>query len=202
MSDPVVDPAQNPPADPPNPPAKPSLEDSLASLDEQTRAFVLGEVQSARNEAKNLRDRVKEAEPIVSQWKALEEASKTELQRQQEETARWQSEAQTWRTQAVSSRVETLAASDFTDPSDALAAIGDPAKYLGAGGEIDEAAIKNDLTALLERKPHWRKPEPGPTGPRLPAPNPAQGSGVNGKAAVDPAAEFAAILQGQLKGRS
>jgi len=197
MSDPVVDPAQNPPADPPKAPAKPSLEDSLASLDEQTRAFVLGEVQSARNEAKNLRDRVKEAEPIVSQWKALEEASKTELQRAQEELTRWQTEASTWRTQAVSSRVETLAADQFADPSDALAAISDPGKYLGAGGEIDENAIRTDLAAVLEKKPHWRKPE-GTPGPRIPAPNPAQGSGVDGRAANDPATQFAALIQQQL----
>lgn len=200
MSDAVVDPAQNPPADPPKPSAKPSLEDSLASLDEQTRAFVLGEVQSARNEAKNLRDRVKEAEPIVSQWKQLEEASKTELQRAQEELTRWQTEAGTWRTAAVSSRVETLAASDFADPSDAIAAIGDPAKYLDAGGQINEDAIKADLGALLERKPHWRRAaDQAPAAPRIPAPNPAQGSGVNGRPAANPAAEFGALVQGLLK---
>lgn len=196
MTDPVVDPAQNPAADPPKPAAKPSLEDSLASLDEQTRAFVLGEVHTARNEAKNLRDRVKEAEPILQQWKALEEASKTETQRAQEEATRWQTEAQTWRTRAVSSRVETLAAADFADPSDALTVI-KPEDYLGAGGEIDETRLKADLTAALERKPHWRKAEGGPV-PRVPAPNPAQGSGVDGRAANDPAQQFAALIQQQL----
>ena len=159
------------------------------------------EARKWETRAKEHQAKLKEAEPIVSQWKALEEASKTETQRAQEEATRWQTEAQTWRTKAVSSRVETLAADRFADPSDALSAI-DPGAYLGAGGDIDEARITADLDALLERKPHWRKPEPGPTGPRIPAPNPAQGSGVNGKAAVDPAAEFAAILQGQLKGRS
>jgi hypothetical protein len=115
----------------------------------------------------------------------------------QEEATRWQTEAETWRTKAVSSRVETLAAADFADPSDALAAI-DPAKYLGAGGEIDEAAIKADLAALLERKPHWRRASDSAARTRIPAPNPAQGSGVNGKAAADPATEFAAILRAQL----
>jgi hypothetical protein len=197
VSEPVVDPAQTPAE---TPPAKPSLEDSLASLDEQTRAFVLAEVQSARNEAKNLRTRVQEAEPIVQQWTALQEASRTDQERLQEEVTRWQTEASTWRTAAVSSRVETLAASEFADPSDALAAIADPTKYLGAGGEIDEAAIKADLDALLERKPHWRRnAEQAPAGPRVPAPNPAQGSGVNGKAATDPAAAFASLIQSQLK---
>jgi len=147
--------------------------------------------------AKEHQSKLKEAEPIVSQWKALEEASKTELQRAQEELARWQSEATTWRTQAVSSRVERLAAEQFADPSDAFAAIPDPGKYLGAGGEIDESAIKADLAAVLEKKPHWRKPEGAP-GPRVPAPNPAQGSGVDGRAANDPATQFAALIQQQL----
>jgi len=45
---------------------------------------VLGELSSARNEAKNLRDRVREAEPIVTEWRKLEEASKTELEKAQE----------------------------------------------------------------------------------------------------------------------
>jgi hypothetical protein len=150
--------------------------------------------------AKEYRQKYQEAEPIVSQWKALEEASKTETQRAQEEATRWQTEAQTWRTKAVSSRVETLASADFADPSDALSAVNDPAKYLGVDGSIDEAAIKADLAALLERKPHWRRATDAPAGPRVPAPNPAQGSGVNGRPASNPAAEFQAFLQRQIAG--
>lgn len=132
-------------------------------------------------------------------WDEIEQASKTEYERAQEEVARWQNEATTWRTAAVSSRVETLASADFADPSDALAAIADPSKYLGAGGEIDEAAIKADLSALLERKPHWRRAaEQAPATPRVPAPNASQGSGVNGTAAVDPAQQFAALIRSQI----
>ena len=201
MSEPVTDPAPAAePAPAPAPAAKPSLEDSLAALDEQTRAFVLGEVKSAREEAKSLRGRLKEAEPIVQQWQALEEASKTELQRAQEEATRWQSEVETWRTRAVSSRVETLAADRFADPSDALAAI-NPADYLGSGGEIDEARINADLEAVLERKPHWRKSgEPQqPATPRTPLPNTAQGGSQHGGAPTDPATAFAAFLGGQLR---
>ncbi|HEU5026583.1 MAG TPA: hypothetical protein VFV01_16830 [Spirillospora sp.] len=146
--------------------------------------------------AKENHQKLKEAEPIVSQWKALEEASKTELQRAQEELTRWQTDAQSWRTKAVSSQVEKIAAADFTDPSDALSAI-DPGKYLGAGGEIDEQGIRAALAEVLERKPHWRKTD-APATPRVPAPNPAQGSGVDGRAANDPAQQFAALIQQQL----
>ena len=148
------------------------------------------------------RERVKYADyeslqEKAQNWDQIEQASKTEYERLSEELARWQSEATTWRTQAVSSRVERLAAEQFADPSDAFAAIPDPGKYLGAGGEIDESAIKADLAAVLEKKPHWRKPEGAP-GPRVPAPNPAQGSGVDGRAANDPATQFAALIQQQL----
>jgi hypothetical protein len=154
------------------------------------------EARKWEQRAKENHQKLQEAEPIVSQWKALEEASKSELERAREELTRWQSEASTWRTQAVSSRVETLAAGEFADPSDALSAI-DPGKYLDAGGQINEEAIKADLAALLERKPHWRKQASEPASPRIPAPNPAQGSG-GGTSASDPAGQLAAILRSQL----
>lgn len=130
----------------------------------------------------------------AEQFDKLAEAQKTEAQRQAEETARWQSDAERWRTTAVASKVQALAAAEFADPDDAVRNV-DPAKYLDAGGTIDEAAIKADLAALLESKPHYRRAE-APQGPRLPKPSTAQGSGA---AASDPASEFAAILQGQLK---
>jgi hypothetical protein len=158
------------------------------------------EARKWEQRAKDNKKALDEAKPVLDQWKQLEEASKTETQRAQEEATRWQTEAQTWRTAAVSSRVETLASSDFADPSDALSGLGDPAKYLDAGGQINEDAIKADLSALLERKPHWRRAaDQAAAAPRIPAPNPAQGSGVNGKPAANPAAEFGALIQGLLK---
>lgn len=165
------------------------------------------DAERAWNLVKNLREdnsRLKarpaltdEQQQKLTEWDRLERASKTELERAREESTRWQTEASTWRTAAVSSRVERLAADAFTDPSDALAAIPDPGKYLGAGGEIDEAAIRADLDALLERKPHWRRTGETPApAPRVPAPNHAQGAA--GGQAADPAAQFAAIIRSQL----
>lgn len=140
-----------------------------------------------------------DARAKLAEYDKLVEASKTDQERQAEELARWQQDAQKWRSEAVTARVQALAA-DFADPTDAIAAI-DPAKYLDAGGQIDEAAITADLNALLERKPHWRRsPGAGSTpAPRVPSPHPAQGAG-GGTSTADPAAEFAAILQGRLKG--
>lgn len=68
-----TDPAPTPPAPPADPapkPAKRSLEDSLASLDDETKAYVLGEVQKARREAGDARSAAK---------KTAAEEARTEL---------------------------------------------------------------------------------------------------------------------------
>jgi hypothetical protein len=151
------------------------------------------------------KERLSARETITDEQKqaiaALEqqrEAAKTAEQRQAEELSRWQSEAQNWRGVAVGSSIRALASEDFADPSDAVGQL-DPASYLDAGGQIDEARIKADLAELLERKPHWRRrTAEAPSGPRVPAPNRAQGSSATAPPA-DPAAEFASIFQGQLR---
>lgn len=134
----------------------------------------------------------------LAEYDALVEAQKTEAQKQAEETARWQTEAETWRSTSVKSTIKALAATDFEYPDDAVGAL-DPAKYLDAGGTIDEKAIKADLAALLDARPKWRRGEGESQGPRTPRPNPAQGGG-NGQPSSDPAQQFAAILQGRLAG--
>jgi hypothetical protein len=180
------------------PTAETPVETPEAPAEEPKETDWKAEARKWESRAKENASKLKEAEPIVQQFRALEEASKSETQRAQEEATRWQNEASTWRTKAVSSRVETLAADKFADPSDALAAI-DPGAYLGAGGDIDDARIAADLDALLERKPHWRKPTgTGPAAPRIPAPNPAQGSGASGRSGNDPAEQFAALIRQQL----
>lgn len=134
----------------------------------------------------------------LAEYQTLVEASRSDQDRLRDEATRWQTEAEKWRTESVRSRVETLATADFADPSDAVSAI-DPSRYLDAGGQIDEAAIKADLAEVLARKPHWRRPTE-PSKARVPGPNMNQGSGGGGKAALDPRQEFAAILQGRLAG--
>lgn len=138
-----------------------------------------------------------EQQQQLAEYKKLVEASKTDQERQAEELSRWQTDAQKWRGEAVAARVQALAAVDFTDPSDAVAAV-DPNSYIDAGGQIDEAAIQRDLAAVLERKPHWRRTSDGIQAPRVPAPNPAQGAG-GGSTPADPASQFAAILQAQMR---
>lgn len=155
----------------------------------------------------NLREREKELSKVealtpehkqqLEEYNRLVEASKSDMERAQEERDRWQAEADKWRSASMTSRIEALAANDFAFPADAVEKL-KANNYLDAGGVIDDAAIRRDLAAILEERPHWRKqPETVEKKPRVPAPNPGQGSG-GGNPVADPRQEFAAILQGQL----
>ena len=132
----------------------------------------------------------------VDEFDRLKAASQTDLEKKTEEVNRWQTEAEKWRTTSVSSTIKALAAADFEYPDDAVGAL-DPAKYLDAGGMIDERAIQADLAQLLESRPKWRRGE-GEQTTRTPRPNAAQGSGGS-RTVADPASEFGAILQGALR---
>jgi hypothetical protein len=76
-AEPVVEPAAQAPE------ATPAETPPTNDLDSQPQ-WVKDEIAKARREAKNLRDRLKEAEPLVQQAREAEEANKTELQRAQE----------------------------------------------------------------------------------------------------------------------
>jgi hypothetical protein len=191
---------ENTPAAPESPQASASQAPPWGSEEEFNPEKAWNLIQGLRADKEKLASRPvldEVAQQKLSEYERLEQASKTELERATEELSRWQSEAEKWRTASVSSRIEALASQDFADPSDAAAALSDPSKYLDAGGQINDEAIRADLNSVLERKPHWRRSEQ-PAGPRLPQPSPHQGSGANGRPAADPANEFAAIIQGQL----
>lgn len=187
------DPAQPPtPAAPAQPPEAPPWGENF----DAEKAWNL--IQNLRADKEKLAKRPvldEDAQRKLSEYQRLEEASKTELERKTEELTRWQSEAEKWRTASVGHRIEALAATDFADPTDAVNAL-DPTKYLDAGGQIDGEAIKRDLAALLEAKPHYRRQQET-AGSRLPAPNPAQGHSTS-TTSDDPAQQFAALLQGRL----
>jgi chromosome segregation ATPase len=152
----------------PAPAAKRSLEDSLAALDDATRAFVLGEVQSARSEAKNLRDRVKDAEPIVAQWRQLEEASKTELQRAQEAAKSAEDRATATLSRVATAELKAALTGVVPDPAGLIEDL-NVAKFITADGNVDEAAIQQ-----LRAKYAAFTPQAGPR------PNPAQGGSAFG----------------------
>lgn len=185
MSEPA-DPQSTPAADPQDPAREPEPTDWKA------------EARKWEQRAKENTAKLRELEPKAAEYDGLVEASKSDLEKANEQVARWQADAQTWRKAAVGSRIEALAATEFADPTDAVASLSE-GNYLDAGGQIDDAAIKRDLAGLLDKKPHWRRQSD--TSPRrLPAPNGAQGSGGAAPPA-DPATQFASILQGQLGSR-
>lgn len=174
MSEPAVEPTvpaspaepTQPAPAPEQPPAKKSLEDSLASLDEKTRAFVLEEVQSARSEAKNLRERVKLAEPIVAEWERLQEASKTELERAQEEARKAEERTAATLQRVAAAEVKAALTGVVPDPASLLEDL-NIGRFVTPEGEVDANAI----TALREKYAALTPSTP----PRM-APNPAQGT--------------------------
>jgi hypothetical protein len=155
------------------------------------------ELRKKNSEAANLRKRLKDLEPAAQELQRIKDSQKTESERLNEQLARATEQITQTRQRLVRTQVQALAASGFADPEDAVGAL-DLGSYMDSDGEIDEAAIKADLEALLERKPHWAKPQP-PEGPRRPAPDRTQASGANNQRAKDPADVFAGWLKPQLK---
>lgn len=149
-------------------------------------------------EAKALRDRLKEAEPLLAELQRLKDAEKSESERLADQLTAAQQRADRATRTAVASKVEALAR-EFADPEDAVGAL-DLDSFVGEDGAIDKDAIKAALDDLLKRKPHWARPDEG--GPRRPAPDRTQGSSGNGnRSPSDPAEVFAGLMNQALKGR-
>jgi hypothetical protein len=154
------------------------------------------ELRKKNSEAANLRKRLKELEPAAAELQRIKDAEKSESERLNDQLARAQEQIAKTRQKLVRSQVQALAMSGFADPEDAVGAL-DLDSYIDSDGDIDEAAIKADLDALLERKPHWAKTQPQ-EGPRRPAPDRTQASGANRKQAPSPRDEFAGWLSSKL----
>jgi len=155
------------------------------------------ELRKKNSEAANLRKRLKELEPAAAELQRIKDAEKTESERLNDQLTRANEQVAKTRQRLVRTQVQALAMTGFADPEDAVGAL-DLDSYIDSEGDIDEAAIKADLDALLERKPHWAKSQPQ-EGPRRPAPDRTQASGANRKQAPNPGDEFAGWLTPQLK---
>ena len=148
-------------------------------------------VQNLRSDKEKLQKRpalTDEQKTKLAEYDRLVEASQTELEKAQAAAKTNAERAQALVTRATQAEIRALA-SEFADPSDAVAFLADK-KYAGDDGEIDTEQIKADLADLLTRKPHLGKQ---PTS-RVPAPNPAQGSSASG------AAGASQLTQDQLDG--
>lgn len=153
-------------------------------------------IRKANSEAANLRKRLKEQEPLLAELQRIKDSEKTDSERLNDQLADAQQQVAKTRQRLVRTQVQALAMTGFADPEDAVGAL-DLDSYIDSDGDIDEAAIKADLDALLERKPHWAKTQPQ-EGPRRPAPDRTQASGANKKQAPNPRDEFAGWLSSKL----
>jgi hypothetical protein len=166
--------------------AKKSLEDLLADLDDDRRGVILGEVSKARSEAKNLRDRLKDAEPKVAEYDRLAQASQTDAERATERATAAEARAAA-ATQRVARAEVKAALAGLVDNPDSIIEDLNLARFVSDDGEVNDdaiAALKSKYAAFGTR--------------RAPRPDPTQASGSNGATTANPASELAAILQGQL----
>jgi hypothetical protein len=154
-------------------------------------------IRKANSEAANLRKRLKELEPLAKRAKEIEDANKSEAEKLLGQLEAAEKRTATMRDRAVKSEVRAIAADLFADKTDPEVHL-TLSDYVTDDGEIDTAQIEVDLAELLERKPHLGKPKAEPERKR-PAPDKTQASSANGKrTSIDPAEEFAGIIQSRL----
>lgn len=77
------------------PEVEPTEQETSQEDDNELPAWMKAKLEKANREAKNLRERLKEAEPIISAAREAEEAQKSELQRAQERLAETDKELST-----------------------------------------------------------------------------------------------------------
>ncbi|MFG3046230.1 hypothetical protein ACGFZR_15040 [Streptomyces sp. NPDC048241] len=178
-----------------------STEDAQVAETEETGSFdrkrFEAELRKKNSEAANLRKRLKDTEPLLAELQRRQDAEKSDTDRLNDQLSRAQEQITSTRQKLVRTQVQALAMVGFADPEDAVGAL-DLGSYIDSDGDIDEAAIKADLDALLERKPHWAKTQPQ-EGPRRPAPDRTQASGANKTQASSPRDEFTGWLSSQFK---
>lgn len=152
------------------------------------RAAARKEAAAAKKAAAEER---RKAADLARKVAEFEDRDKSELEKAQAKAERSAEQATKAVARSVRSEIKVAASGKFADVSDAIDVLmRDPSKFVDADGEIDTDAIDADLDDLLERKPHWGKPEPAPAAapeaqqkPK-PKPDPGQGS-RGGPAKVD-----------------
>lgn len=155
------------------------------------------EIEKLRRESAGWRTKYQEAKPLAQKAQELEDAQKSEQERLGEQLTAAQERIRTVQQRAVRAEVRALAATDFADPDDAHAFL-DLDSFVGDDGDIDTAAIQQDLKDLLKRKPHLARP--ADASPRVPKADRTQGSSGNGsRTSNDPGEEFAGFINRALQ---
>lgn len=173
----ATEPAAEPTTAVPTPP--PAAAAPTASWDDLFKGEDPAKVRQALEDSRKWETRSKENAEKAKQYDALEQASKSELEKAQDAAAKAAQRATASDSRAVKAEIRSLAAGRFIDRDVPFAYLGDPSKYI-VDGEVNEAAIAADLDALLTRVPALGASQD--PGKRTPAPNPAQGSSASGPA--------------------
>jgi hypothetical protein len=167
------EPAPEPADDPADPDPEPDPEgaDKLGDKGKQALDRMKADRAAAKREAAEAKKRAEAAERRVQEF---EDRDKSELEKATTKAERLAEQAAKATKRAVLAEVKAAAA-DFADPEDAAAFL-DLTQYTSDDGEIDTEAISADLTDLLERKPHLRRPAPEASKKPAPKPDPSQGA--------------------------
>lgn len=179
--DPDPDPEPDPAGDPAGPESDPEPEgaEQLGDAGKKALDKMKAEKVAAKREAAEERRKAAALAKKVAEYEDAQKSESEKLAAQAERSAKQAAKATA---RAVAAEVRA-AAGEFADPADAVDVLmRDPSQYVDADGEIDTDAIEAALTDLLERKPHWAKPEPAapPAPEQKPKPKPDPGQGSRG----------------------
>lgn len=194
--DPAADPATDTqqgedPADDPDPdepdgedPDGEGLGDAGKKALERMKAERNAAKKATADAKKQAAEARKQAADLAKKVQDFEDRDKSELEKAAAKAERAADQAAKAVARAVQAEVKALATGKFADASDATDVLmRDPSRYVDADGDIDTDAIDADLADLLERKPHWARPEPAaapeaaPEAKKAkPRPDPGQGS--------------------------
>ncbi|MFE7398843.1 hypothetical protein [Streptomyces sp. NPDC057557] len=163
-----ADPEGQPDADPE---AEPEGADKLG--DAGKKALDAMKVQRAEAKRTAAAEK-KRADELARKVAEFEDRDKSDLDKATAKAERAAEAAAKATARAVKAEVKAAAAG-FADPEDAAAFL-DLTAYTSDDGEIDTGAISADLEALLERKPHLRRPAAEPEKKKQPKPDPGQGA--------------------------
>ncbi|MGH3631466.1 MAG: hypothetical protein ACRDRL_29005 [Sciscionella sp.] len=134
---------------------------------------MLGEVSKARSEARNLRDRLKEAEPKLTEWQALQEASKSELEKAQEAAKSAVDRIASMQQSVAAAKIEAALTGVIPDVAAVIEDL-NIAKFLDAEGNVDASkvdALRTKFATFATPANPGMKPNPAQGRSASPAPS-------------------------------
>lgn len=187
--EPTPDPQPDPDPEPDDPDPDPEGADKLGDPGKKALDTMKAEKAAAKRTAAAEKKR---ADDLARKVAEFEDRDKSELDKATSKAEKLAEQVAKTTKRAVLAEVKA-AASEFADVDDAAAFL-DLASYASDDGDIDTDAITADLEALLERKPHLRKPAVEPEKKKQPKPDPGQGPRP-----TDPPADFRTASREELQ---